>query len=102
MEFAEVPARNLADDIIQSRFKKGACAFRYGILEIEQAVSQTEFGCNEGERISSCLGSQCRRSAQSGIDLYYTVVFRLRVQGILDVALSDYAYVTDNPYCEFA
>ena len=60
VEFTQVPTRDLADYIIQGRLKEGTGGFGNGVLQIEQAVTQSQLGGYEGQRITGCLGSQGR------------------------------------------
>src|SRR4030042_2557434 len=54
-EFVEVPARNFADDIVKSRFKKGRGGFGYGIFYFVQTISDAEFGGDKSQRITGSL-----------------------------------------------
>ena len=92
-ELREVPARNLADYVVKRRLEKGRSGLGHGVLEVEQAVAQTEFGGHEGKRIARRLGGEGGRAAQAGVDLDYPVVEGIRVEGELDVTLAHYADV---------
>ena len=41
VEFAEVPAGNLADDIVESRLEESGCGARHRILKVKQTVTET-------------------------------------------------------------
>ena len=98
MELAEVPARNLADHIIKSRFEESRSAFGDGIGQLEQAVAKTEFGRDESQRISCSLRSKRRRTAKPCIDLYYAVIITVGVISILHVTFANDAEMTDYLY----
>ena len=97
VELAEIPARNLADNVVKRRLEEGRSGLGHGFLEVEQAVAETEFGGHEGERIAGGLGGKRRGAAQTGVHLDHTVVHSVRVEGELHVALAHYPDVADNP-----
>ena len=102
MEFAEVPARNLADDIVECRLEESSGIFRHGVLQLEQSVAESEFCGHESQGIACGFRCQSRRAAKSGVYLDYAVVHRVGVVGILHVTFAHDAYMTDNLYGEFA
>jgi len=54
-ELAKVPAWDLADHIIQCRFKKSRSDPGNGIFQLVQPVSQGQLGSHKSQRISGCL-----------------------------------------------
>ena len=58
MELAQVPARNLADNIVKSRLEESRGGLGDGVLEVEESVAKSEFGRHECQRITGCLGCQ--------------------------------------------
>ena len=54
-EFSQVPARDFADNVVECWFEEGACCFRHRVLELEEAVTQSQFGGNESQRIARCF-----------------------------------------------
>ena len=100
VEFAEVPARYLHHYIVKGRLEEGRGFFGYGVLEVEQAIAQTQFGGHECQRIAGGFRCQGRRTAQSGVHLDYAVVHRLRVVGILHVTFAHNAYMAYDFDCK--
>ena len=96
MELGEIPARYLAHDVVQCRFEEGGGRLCHRILQFEEPVAQSELGGDERQRIACGLRCQCRRTAQSGVDLNDAVVLRLRVERILHVAFAHDADVSDD------
>ena len=101
LEFTEVPTRNLADNVVEGRFEAGGCAFGHGIFQFVQTVTKTQLGGNECQRITGRFRSEGRRTAQTGIDLDYPVIFRVGIEGVLYVTLADNTDVADNLDGEF-
>ena len=95
MELREVPAWNLADDVVQGRFKECRGFLCDGILQVEKAVAQAEFRRHKCQRIACSLGGECRRTAETGIDLDDAVIIGLGIECILDIALAHDSEVTD-------
>ena len=93
-EFAQVPAGNFADHIVQGRLEEGRSASCDSILEFEKSISEREFCSHEGEGIACGLGCKGGRTAQSGVHLDYPVVISVRAEGILHVTFSHYAYMS--------
>ena len=102
MEFAQIPAGNLADNVVQRRFEESGCRLGDTVFQFEQAFSQPQFGRDEGERIAGGLGSQGGRTAQTRVDLDHAIVFRVGIEGILNVAFTYDAQVADDGDGAFA
>ena len=98
VELVQVPARDLADDVIQRRLEACRGDLRHRILYLVQAVSETELRRHECQRITRSLRREGARTRQSGIDLDDTVILRLGIQSILHVALAHDTYVSDDAY----
>ena len=60
MELAQVPAGDLTYAVVQCRFKESRSSLCYRVLQVKQSVTQTQLSSNECQRITGCLGSQCR------------------------------------------
>ena len=60
VELAQIPTRDLADHIIESRFEESACRLRHRVFQVEQAVTQSQLGSDERQWIAGCLGGQRR------------------------------------------
>ena len=58
VEFGEVPARNLADNVVKSRLEECRSGLGDGILQVEEAITQTELGCDKGQRVACGLRCQ--------------------------------------------
>ena len=102
VEFSKVPARNLAHYVVECRFEECRSHLRNRVLQVEESVTKSELGCNERKRIACGFRCQCRASAEACVHLNHAVVHRLRVVGILHIALSHDSYVANYLYCEFA
>ena len=96
LELAQIPAGNLADNIVECRLEEGRSGLGYRVLEFEQTVTQTQLGSHESQRIAGSLGGQRRRTRQAGIDLDDAVVFGIRVEGVLYVTFAHNADMADN------
>ena len=96
VELGQIPARNLAHDIVECRLEEGRGGLGDGIVQFEQPVAQSQLCRHKCQRIARGFRCQGRRTRQAGIDLYHTIVFRLRVEGILHIALAHNTYVPDD------
>lgn len=54
-ELFEIPTRDLNDDIIQGRFKARARDLCNRVLDLIKRNSETQLGCNKGQRIACRL-----------------------------------------------
>ena len=54
-KFGKVPTGNLAHDIIKGRFEEGRGGLGDGVLQFKQAVTHTQFGGHESQRITRGL-----------------------------------------------
>ena len=95
-ELAEVPARDLANDVVERRFEAGGRALGDVVFQLVQAVAEAQFRGDESERVTGGLGRQRRRAAQPRVHFDHAVVFRVRVEGVLHVALADDPDVADD------
>ena len=95
-ELCQVPARNLANDIVEGRFEEctgGPCD---GVLQFEQSVSKCKFGSNKSQWITGRLACQGRGTRETGVDFDDAIVLRLWIEGILHVAFAHDAEMTNN------
>ena len=60
LELGKVPAGYLADHIVEGRLEECRGILSDGVLKLEQAIAQTEFGGDEGQGIAGRLGRQGR------------------------------------------
>ena len=95
-ELSEVPTGYLTYHIVKSRLKECAGGLCHRVLQLKQAVSQTQLGSYKCQGITCCLAGQCRATAQAGVYLNHTIILALGVKGILHVALTHDTDVTDN------
>ncbi len=102
VEFAQIPARNLAHYVIQRRLEECRSRLGDGILKVEKTVAQAKFRRHEGKRIAGSLGGQGGRTAETGINLDHPVVHGIRIIGKLYVAFANDSDMTDNLYGKFA
>ncbi len=96
VKFCQIPTRNFADNIIESRLKKGRRNLRNRIFQFGKPVTQSQFGSNKSQRISGCLGSESRRTAETGIHLNHPIIFRCRIESILHIALANDSDVAND------
>jgi len=95
-EFGEIPARNLANHIVEGRLEECRRGLGDRVFQLEQSVTHTQLGSHESQRIPRGLGGKGRRAAQAGVHLDDTVVFAVRIEGILHVTFAHDADVTHN------
>ena len=93
VELAEIPAGQLADDVVEGRLEERARRTGHAVFQLEEPVAQRQLGGDEGERIARRLGGEGGGAAQPRIDLDDAVIVGIRVQGILDVAFAHDAQV---------
>ena len=96
LELAEVPARNLDDAVVEGGLEAALGGARYAILDLRHRLAEGELGGDEGEGVAGGLGGQGRAAREPGVDLDDAVLLRMRVEGVLDVALADDAEVPDD------
>ncbi len=101
-ELAEVPARYLADHVVERGLEEGRGRFGHGVLQVEESVAQSELGRHEGERIARGLGGEGRRTAQAGVHLDHAVVLAFGAEGELHVAFADDADVARDADAQLA
>ena len=53
LELAEVPTRNLAYHIVESRLKESRRGLGHRVFQVEETIAETQFRCHESERITS-------------------------------------------------
>ena len=94
LELRQVPARYLADEVVQRRSHVSRVR-RSHLANLVEGVAQGNLGGHESQRVAGGLGSQGRRTAQAGVHLDDAVVVRLGVKGILNVALAHDAQMPD-------
>ena len=95
-ELAKVPARYLADYVVESRLKECRCSLGDGVLQFKETIAQSKLGGNEGERIACSLGGKGRRARETRINLDDTIVFKIRIESVLHVAFADNADMSHN------
>ena len=94
-ELRQVPARNLDNHVVHLRslVRRVRCPH---LADFVQAIAQRQLSSHESQRIARSLRCQSRRAAQASIHLDDTVIVRLRVEGILDVAFAHDTEVADR------
>ena len=75
-ELAEVPARDLADDVVERGLEEGRRAARDGVGDLGQRVAERDLGRDVGQRIAGGLARERRRARQPRVDLDDAVVAR--------------------------
>ena len=96
MEFTQIPARNFANHIVEGRLEERAGRLRYRVLQVEETVAQAQLCGDKRQRVARRFRSQSRRAGEAGVHLDDTIVFRLRVVGILYVTFAHDADVADD------
>ena len=87
LNFVEVPARHLHDNIVQRRLEEGRGALRDLVLQFVEAVADGQLRRDLGDRITRRLRSERRGTRHPRVDLDDDdLVFVVRVDGKLDVA----------------
>ena len=103
-ELAQVPTRNFAHHIVESRFEEGRSRFRHRVFQVEKSVAQAQFSGNKGQRIAGGFRSERRTTTQTRIYLNHTVIFTLGIEGILHITLThdaDMAHNADRQLAKF-
>ena len=101
VEFTQIPTWNLTYNIVQCRFEKSRSSLCYRVLQVEESVTQSQFGCNESQRITSCFRCQSRRTGKTGIYFNHPIIFGFGVEGILYITFAHNTDVADDTYCQF-
>ena len=86
-EFGQVPARNLADEVIE----RGSYVSRVGrahFANLVKGISQSNLSGYKGERITGGFRSQCRRAAQAGVHFDDAVIIGVGIERELDVTFA--------------
>lgn len=96
-ELLQIPSGNLDNAVVERGFEASAGRLGHGVLDLVQGNVETKLGSDKGQGVTSSLGSESRGSGETGVDLDNAVLAALRVESILDVALSNNAEMSDNP-----
>ncbi|KAI3479544.1 hypothetical protein L1887_58356 [Cichorium endivia] len=95
-KLAQIPSGELGDDVVERRLEAGAGLARDAVADLVEGDVETELGSDEGKRVSGGLGGKRRGSRETGVDLDDAVLALVRVERILDVALTDDTEMTDD------
>ena len=74
LELAEVPARHLADEVVERRLEERGGAPRDAVRDLGQRVAERDLGGDVGERIAGGLARERARARQARVDLDDAVV----------------------------
>jgi hypothetical protein len=96
-ELLQIPSRNLDNTVVERGLEAGACRLGHRVLDLVKRNVQTKLSSDKGQGITSGLGGESRGSGETGVDLDDAVLAALGVEGVLDVALSDNAKMSDDP-----
>mmetsp|Transcript_22445 Transcript_22445/g.48831 ORF Transcript_22445/g.48831 Transcript_22445/m.48831 type:complete len:201 (-) Transcript_22445:2059-2661(-) len=88
-KLSHIPSRNLGDNVIQTRLERSLGLLSYGIDDLRHRNSETQLGGYKGKWVSSCFGSQSRRSGKTSVNFDNTIFKRFRMEGILNITLSN-------------
>mmetsp|Transcript_6523 Transcript_6523/g.18479 ORF Transcript_6523/g.18479 Transcript_6523/m.18479 type:complete len:415 (-) Transcript_6523:148-1392(-) len=95
-ELLVVPPRQLHHAVVQGGFEAGGGGARDGVQYLRERGIQAQFGRHVREGVASSLGGQGGGARQARIYLDHGVVLRVRVHGVLDVALAHHAEVAHH------
>ena len=95
-ELFQVPSGNLDDNIVQAGFETGARLLGDRVLDLVEGNVKTQLGGDESQGVTGGLGRERRRSRETSVDFDDAVFLRVRVEGVLNVALSDDSQVSNN------
>ena len=98
-ELVKGEPRELHHAVIQSRFKRRIGFAGYRVLNLVQRKAQCDLGRHLCNRISRCLGSQCRRAGHTRIHLDNAILKAGRVQCELHVAAAGNLQLVDDIQC---
>ncbi len=98
LKLGEIPARQLAHEIVEGRLEERRRAARDAVRNFREGASQRDLGCHIGEGIAGRLAGERTRARETGIDLDDPIVGTFRIERVLDVALPDYAKMSNRAY----
>ena len=96
LELGQIPSGNLGDDVVKRRFEVGGGGLGDSVGELRKGVAETDLGGSVGQRVAGSLGGEGRRAGKTSVDLNDTVVKAIGLKGVLDVAFTNDAQVTDD------
>ena len=102
MEFTQIPTRNLTYDIIQCRFEESGSSLGYRVLQVEEPITQSQFGSNESQRITGCFGCQSGRTGKTGVHFNNPIIFGFGIEGILYITFTHNTNMADDTYSQLA
>ena len=95
-ELIEGPLRVLDHDVVQRRLEAGAGLAGDVVGDLVQRIADGDLGGHLGDGIAGGLGSQCRRTGHTGVDLDDRVIVAVRLEGELAVAAALDAQLGDD------
>ena len=95
-KLVERPAREFDDTVIKCRLEAGFRLLGNCVGDLIERIADGNLGRNLGNRIAGSLGSQCRRTADTRVDLNDIVAVAVRIQCILRIAAALDAKLADN------
>ncbi|KAH3688090.1 hypothetical protein WICPIJ_000932 [Wickerhamomyces pijperi] len=96
LELGKIPSWNLCDHVIQRRFEIGRGGLGHRVWQFRQGVTKRDLSSGVSQRVTGGLRSQSRGSGQTGIHLDDSVVQPVRLQGVLDVTLTNDTQMSDD------
>ena len=68
-ELLKIPARNLDNDVIQTRLEACASNLRDAVLDFVERNTETKLSGDESERVTGSLRGEGRRTRQTSVNL---------------------------------
>ena len=96
LELFQVPARDLAHDIVEARLEKGLGLLGDGVGKLGQRKAERELGSNKGEGVAGRLGGERAAARKTRVHLDHDVLHAVGVERVLHIALTDNADVAHD------
>mmetsp|Transcript_53712 Transcript_53712/g.150040 ORF Transcript_53712/g.150040 Transcript_53712/m.150040 type:complete len:338 (-) Transcript_53712:1913-2926(-) len=95
-EFAQVPAGNLRDDVVEARLEAGSGAPCDAVAQIHQVAAQGQLRSDVRKRVPGRLRRQRAAPRQARVDLDDAELLAVRVHCVLDVAFPHHAQMAHH------
>mmetsp|Transcript_14281 Transcript_14281/g.23195 ORF Transcript_14281/g.23195 Transcript_14281/m.23195 type:complete len:1459 (-) Transcript_14281:343-4719(-) len=96
VELGHIPTGDLGHHVIERRLEAGSGALGDLVGDVRELDTKRELGSHEGKRVTSGLGGKGRGTGKTRVNLNNSVLVRVRVEGVLNVALTNDAKVLDS------
>ncbi|GBE59296.1 hypothetical protein BOVATA_007890 [Babesia ovata] len=102
LELTQIPLGDFNNHVIQTWLEASCGDQGDSIAHLHQVVTQSYAGSNVCQRVSGSLGRKGGTATEACVQLNNEVLVSFRVDGNLDVALTNDAKVTNNPERDLA